>query len=700
MEGSGKTYTIEEWKAIFDAKLEQKRKAIEAREAKKKQTAKAKRERAKGRRDGRDKPKEPEPEPEPELEVTQFTIEGQIILVEDDDAGEKRFLDRRVFNDDDEEIGTLGSLTPEKLRKLVVERVQRVEKRGEFAPEEDDDDDEPPPLEAPFRTSRVQKATPPKGEPKKRKPRFKIVAPASARVELREELVAEQPRTEQGKFAEEAETAVVAVSQAPQRAYMKLMKSPIFTDTERKLLMKIRETKMTPRMRAVLLGRSGLARKVMEMMGIDESAFQTQRARARIADTTEKRVATKKATENLFPHLPEVIKTGLQKLAQDIMNMKGRRPTMLDDSRRTDTLQKMTLTEKREMLRRNFVAGVKSCEAIVNMTRTDMFGDYSCRKWEQGEPSYFKQVEKSDYGVKKKCMAIGDDAGLPQGATLDQLKPVVGVGRDGAMMSSRMLCELSPSTWGVEDKPEPKNVRFGVPLTKSTPDADLAEHIRQTQKVWRMCILKMMKSCGIDAAIQKELSGTWKRGYGVVIYWNALQGDSKLTKVKVREAQQEIDEKLSSPKLKEFLVDLRGFCEMTAEGAEAEDEGEVAQRTKDAEEKAYLRRVASEMNPDEEEERARISANPELRSRLRSAIQRDEGVMRRNGMMNIAYSGSVQSLNHFKRLAGIDYNAGYGAVAPFNLSASQKAKLPERKKKDYQSVEEYIKFMEQDGRGS
>ena len=311
MEGSGKTYTLEEWKAIFDAKLEQKRKAIEAREAKKKQTAKAKRERAKGRRDERDKPKEPEPEPE--LEVTQFTIDGQIILVEDDDAGEKRFLDRRVFNDDSEEIGTLGSLTPEKLRKLVVERVQRAEKRGEFAKEvvfsedeEDDDDDEPPPLEAPFRTSRVQKATPPKGEPKKRKPRFKIVAPASARVEMREELVAEQPRTEQGKFAEQAETAVVAVSEAPQRAYMKLMKSPIFTEMERKLLMKIRETKMTPRMRAVLLGRSGLARKVMEMLGLNESAFQTDRARARIADTVEKRVRnTKQMSAFILPKIAQ-----------------------------------------------------------------------------------------------------------------------------------------------------------------------------------------------------------------------------------------------------------------------------------------------------------------------------------------------------------------------------------------------------------
>jgi hypothetical protein len=123
-----------------------------------------------------------------------------------------------------------------------------------------------------------------------KKPRFKIVAPASARVELREELVAEQPRSPAGQFAEQAETAVVAVSQAPQGAFMKLMKSPKLTEADRRLFMRIRETKMTPRMRAVLLGRSGLARKVMEIMGLDESAFQTKKARLKIADTTEMRV--------------------------------------------------------------------------------------------------------------------------------------------------------------------------------------------------------------------------------------------------------------------------------------------------------------------------------------------------------------------------------------------------------------------------
>jgi hypothetical protein len=467
----------------------------------------------------------------------------------------------------------------------------------------------------------------------------------------------------------------VAVSEAPQRAYMKLMKSPIFTDAERKLLTRIRETKMTPRMRAVLLGRSGLARKVMEMMGLDESAFQGQRARARIADTQEKRVATKKATEILFPHLPEVIKTALQKLAQGIMNRTSRRPTMKDDrlaedDKKTETV-KMTPLDRRQMLRRNFVAGVMSCEAIVSMTRTDMFGDYSCRNWTAGDPSSSFRLMNTDYGAKGKCMAIGDESANAIGQQLDKLKPVEGVGRDNAIVSSFMLAGRFNSTWG------------------------------GGRQEWGWVLHKMFASCGVEPLrMTTPPAGRWKRGSGILIEWEYLgdTGTGKLSKAKIAEAQRQMNEKLSSPKLRDFLVDLRGFCEMTAEAVEPEDEKEVAQKAKDAEEKAYLRRVASEMTPDEDEERARVSANPELRSRLRSAIQRDEGVMRRHGMMNATYSGSVIKLNHFKRLAGIDYNAGYGAVAPFNLSASQKAKLPERKKKDYQSVEEYIKFNQPDDR--
>jgi hypothetical protein len=128
MEGSGKTYTIEEWKAIFDAKLEQKRKAIEAREAKKKQTAKAKRERAKARRDEREKPKEPEEE-EPEVEVAEYEMGDEIYLVEEPREG-LAFADRRVFDNDNEEI---GFLTVDDVGKTLVKMVMRREKIGAFA---------------------------------------------------------------------------------------------------------------------------------------------------------------------------------------------------------------------------------------------------------------------------------------------------------------------------------------------------------------------------------------------------------------------------------------------------------------------------------------------------------------------------------------------------------------------------------------
>ena len=313
MEGSGKTYTLEEWKAIFDAKLEQKRKAIEAREAKKKQTAKAKRERAKAVRDGRDEPppletpavfrtsrvqkatppKEREPEEEKgrisldgkqmfykgdawkDLGATTYIIGNRFYVVEDPRDAEDMNLDfynsRQVYS---------YALKGDKVKFVFIGRLGEEKEPFQGLMKQV--------IKAEFPSVKVYRET--MGWEATKKPRVKIVAPASARVELREELVAEQPRTEKGKFAEQAETAVVAVSQAPQQAYMKLMKSPAFTEADRKLLTRIRETKMSPRMRAVLLGRSGLARRVMEILGLDESAFQTQRARARIADTTEKRV--------------------------------------------------------------------------------------------------------------------------------------------------------------------------------------------------------------------------------------------------------------------------------------------------------------------------------------------------------------------------------------------------------------------------
>jgi len=465
---------------------------------------------------------------------------------------------------------------------------------------------------------------------------------------------------------------------------------------QKEFFMNLLSRNVSATQKSILLARSGMSDKLVERL-LPFMTSSNKRAVMKQTGMITEKVAEKR-TDTDYKHLPADIKKGLRKLAQDIMNMKGRRPTMLDDARRTDTLKKMTETEKRQMLRRNFVAGVKSCEAIASMTRTDMFGDYSCRKWDATEPSFFKRVETSEYGVKKKCMAIGDEANLPQGATLDQLKPVVGVGRDNAVLSSRMLAELSPSTWGVEDKPEPKNVRFGVPLTKSTPDADLAEHIRQTQRVWRLCILEMLDSCGIKATIQKELSGTWKRGYGIIINWATLQKDDKnLTKVKVREAQEEVNEKLSSPKLRDFLLDLRGFCAMVADETEAEDEGDVAQRRKDEEERIYMRRLESEITPDEEEERAKVLANPELKAKLWEAVRKDQRQLER-AFDTTPFSGDLrQRINRMKRIAGIDYNIGYGSVVPANFWVSGlKAKLPPIRKKEgyYPSVEQYIRDME------
>lgn len=403
MEGSGKTYTLEEWKAIFDAKLEQKRKAIEAREAKKKQTAKAKRERAKARREEREKPKAPEPEEEeeePEVEVAEYKMGDEIYWVEEPREG-LAFDERRVFDSDQEEI---GKLTVDDVGKTLVKMVMRHEKIGAFAdkspkakssseslpffeskqekapePEEEEEEDvevstytykgkeydiEDPkgaedmnlefyanrgvwqddksigklgdntPLMKALMKLVIKKEFPSEKDYREtmgldakapRKPKAPK-APASARVELREELVAEQPRNPAGEFAKPEETAVVAVSQAPQRAYMKLMKSPAFTEADRRLFMRIRETKMTPRMRAVLLGRSGLARKVMDILGIDESAFQSQRARARIMDTTEKRVKGETVRGHLLPDDIEVLfqkqEAGLINYIANVMNKK------------------------------------------------------------------------------------------------------------------------------------------------------------------------------------------------------------------------------------------------------------------------------------------------------------------------------------------------------------------------------------------
>ena len=83
--------------------------------------------------------------------------------------------------------------------------------------------------------------------------------------------------------------------------------------------------------------------------------------------------------------------------------------------------------------------------------------------------------------------------------------------------------------------------------------------------VWANCIHRMFASCGVDnLSIGVPLAGRWKRGSGILIEWGEYLGDTgtnKLTKAKIAEAQRQMDEKLSSPKLRDFLVDLRGFSE-------------------------------------------------------------------------------------------------------------------------------------------
>ena len=283
MMGAGKTYTIEEWKAIFDAKLEKKRQQIEARAAKKKDTAKAKRARAKERRDERaeipdletpfrtsrvmkatpPKEREPEPEPEEEIETTKYKVDGNTVYVEDAREG-LAFDVRGVWDDEDggNFLGLLRDFREIAKRVLAREKPKAPRKRAD------------------------KKLAPP--------------APASARVELREELVAAQPREPEGQFAQEAEPLQLIVSEIakqPQRAYMMMLKSPKLTEADRRLLMSLQSREMAPMRKVKLLARSGLARKLMEILGLDESAFQGQRARMRIADTMEKRTTGKKVRD-------------------------------------------------------------------------------------------------------------------------------------------------------------------------------------------------------------------------------------------------------------------------------------------------------------------------------------------------------------------------------------------------------------------
>ena len=404
MEGGGKTYTIEEWKAHFDAKLEQKRQQIEAREAKKKATAKAKRARAKVRRDERDKPKEPET-PAPELETpvrtpfrTSQVIKAtpppkskyQIEMEELEDELKRaiaeeaksskalsEFVDRgfpsdrtraRNLQEDSYEDGkrvkaarsrifTMETDEKERLRK-IAQREAEIKKYGlkridlshrdlsglegvedrvtryvfnkkayyieDVGDEEDmnmdfyksrqvltaDDGYRPPKLrrfgelgDAEYPFPGLMKAVIKKEFPSEKDFRETMglpkisKAPASARVELREELVAEQPRSPGGEFA----------LQSSEPGFAKIMKSPLFTEAQKRIMRNLRSRDIPAAQKAKLLARSGIARKLMEMMGTNTTAFQTKRGMLAIADKMDKRVAPVKVREAIsLP--PEMMK--------------------------------------------------------------------------------------------------------------------------------------------------------------------------------------------------------------------------------------------------------------------------------------------------------------------------------------------------------------------------------------------------------
>jgi hypothetical protein len=103
---------------------------------------------------------------------------------------------------------------------------------------------------------------------------------------LLSDLIMEEP--------EEQDRDMPLVKLRSDQAYDKLMKSPKFTEMEKRLMTQIRNTNMTPIMRAVLLGRSGLARKVATMLGNNKTVFQTPKELMRIANNIYTRVNTKK----------------------------------------------------------------------------------------------------------------------------------------------------------------------------------------------------------------------------------------------------------------------------------------------------------------------------------------------------------------------------------------------------------------------
>jgi hypothetical protein len=133
-----------------------------------------------------------------------------------------------------------------------------------------------------------------------------VAAPASARVELREELVAEQPRNPEGVF----EVAVVA---RPQKS----LGVPTFTEGEKRMIKNLQQSEMTQAQKAKLLARSGIASKLMEMLAVAPSdSSQGVRELKAIVGKQQKRVEGEKV--RAF-YLPEDIEALFQKQEEELI---------------------------------------------------------------------------------------------------------------------------------------------------------------------------------------------------------------------------------------------------------------------------------------------------------------------------------------------------------------------------------------------
>ena len=88
-------------------------------------------------------------------------------------------------------------------------------------------------------------------------------------------------------------------------AYMKLMKSPVFTDGEKKLMTYLHSpaSQMTPRKKVKLLAHSGIARKLIDVLSVNGLESQLQREKMSMAKTANVRLEGSKMS--IIPRPPQ-----------------------------------------------------------------------------------------------------------------------------------------------------------------------------------------------------------------------------------------------------------------------------------------------------------------------------------------------------------------------------------------------------------